>query len=283
MKAKITMIIAAIIWGTSFPIGRYGVLYSDPLAFVIIRFSLASVFLIPYAILLTRRSRLGINLKWLLILGLTNAFSYALQYLGLQLTTASKTSVIINSYVIVVAILAHFMLNERIKLKQAIGIIIGLIGIVLMFSEGNILVLFSTINLGDFFCLIASISWGIYIVYTRKIMRENANSPVVTTIVLIETAVFLQFSWVFVRDPVSKIILPIEALAAVIYLAIMCTIIAFLLYNYAMKNLGATTSSVYTLLEVISAIIISVIFLNEILTIWLLIGIISVLIAIALV
>ncbi len=277
------MITAAVIWGTSFPVGRFGVLYSDPLAFVIIRFSIASLILLPYTYNIIKKTGFGLNIRWLIILGATNAFSYALQYLGLQLTTASKTSVIINSYVIVVALLAHFMLDERLKPKQILGIFIGLIGIVLMFSEGNPLMLFENLNLGDFFCVVASISWGIYIVYTRRIMREQASSPVVTGIVLIETGLFLQGAWLLIPEPTNAILLPTEAVFAVLYLAIACTILAFLLYNYALKQLGATTSSVYTLLEIVSAVFVSIIFLNEVITIWLLIGIISVFMAILLV
>lgn len=277
------MVTAAIIWGTSFPIGRFGVLYSDPLAFVIVRFSIASLILMPYIFHNLKKSEISLNLRWMLILGATNAFSYAFQYLGLEITTASKTSVIINSYVIVVAILAHFMLNERLNIKQIFGILIGVIGIIMMFSNGNPLALFENPNIGDFFCLLASISWGIYIVYTRKVMREQASSPIVTGVVLIETGLFLQGAWLLIPEPMTAIALPIEAILAVVYLAIVCTIFAFLLYNYALKQLGATTSSVYTLLEIVSAVIISIIFLNEVITIWLLFGIFSVFVAILLV
>ncbi len=282
-KAQIAMVTAAIIWGTSFPIGRFGVLYSDPLAFVIVRFSIASLILMPYIFHNLKKSEISLNLRWMLILGATNAFSYAFQYLGLEITTASKTSVIINSYVIVVAILAHFMLNERLNIKQIFGILMGVIGIIMMFSNGNPLALFENLNLGDFFCLLASISWGVYIVYTRKVMREQASSPIVTGVVLIETGLFLQGAWLLIPEPMTAITLPIEAILAVVYLAIACTIFAFLLYNYALKQLGATTSSVYTLLEIVSAVIISIIFLNEVITIWLLFGIFSVFVAILLV
>jgi drug/metabolite transporter (DMT)-like permease len=112
-KAIILTGIAGVLWGTSFPAIQLGLNYVDPYTFVFLRFFLASI--IMFFIVLVKsgyRLEFGKNrLIW--FLGIANGVAYLLQYVGMESTSASKSSLLVNLSAIWVAILSSLILKER--------------------------------------------------------------------------------------------------------------------------------------------------------------------------
>ncbi len=65
---------------------------------------------------------------------------------------------------------------------------------------------------------------------------------------------------------------PFIALLPVLYLGILCTNAAFILYLISIKELGAVSSAVYLLINIIIGVVLSVIILHEQLAITMYIG-----------
>ena len=89
-------ILAGVLWGTSFPAIKIGLEFVDPYMFVFLRMLLASVLTLLIAFATNNFDVSLAKEKSIWYLGLLNGFSYLIQYVGMNYTTASKSSLLIN-------------------------------------------------------------------------------------------------------------------------------------------------------------------------------------------
>ena len=261
---------AAALWGTSFPVIKWGLTYISAYNFVMLRFLISILILTPIVMMLNRKNLL-IHLKngYMILLGLLNALSYFLQFIGQQWTTATKTALLTNSSVIFASILSYFWLKEKLGYIKTLGIITAFLGIFFIVSDGKLKNLQSGNMIGDLFCLFSGIAWGFYIVISKKISNKESKTLFFINAMLIYTFLFiLLFSSPFLHS----IDLNLEVYFAVLYTSIICTILPFLLWYEGLKTVEASSSAVYLLLTIVVATIISVLFLCESLTLTLVLG-----------
>jgi drug/metabolite transporter (DMT)-like permease len=280
-KALILTILAGILWGSSFPAIKIGLKYVDAYMFVFLRFSLASIIMF-FVLLFSKKLDFEFGKKRIIwFLGILNGVAYLLQYIGMSFTTASKSSLLVNLSAIWVAILSLFILKEHLGNKKIIGIVFGALGVFLITTNLNFSALSSGMIWGDLLVLSSGIIWAVFIVYNKKFITDSANTFQFMAWTLFITVLplipFISFS----NNP--SLNLPVEAWIAVGYTAIFCWIFPFYLWLKGLKHISLVTSTIVLLIEVIVAVIISTILLNEILTIVSIIGALSIASAIILV
>jgi len=254
-------ILAGVLWGTSFPAIKIGLEFVDPYMFVFLRMLLASILTL---LIVFATKNFDVSLakeRSIWYLGLLNGFSYLIQYVGMNYTTASKSSLFINLTAVWVAILSWLILKERFSKKKMSGIVLGIIGVFFITTNLNPFELTQGMILGDGLVFLAGITWSFFMVYNKR-MVETHNlikyMPwlfVATTLPLIP---FIPFS--------SNISLPnlsIEAWLIIMYTATFCWIIPYYLWSRGLKHISPATSTVILLIEVILAIAISLFLLGE--------------------
>jgi drug/metabolite transporter (DMT)-like permease len=91
-KAVFYTVLAGVLWGTSFPVIKVGLTYTDPFAFLFWRFLVSSVLLVVVMLLLRKLEFKMADSKLLVFLGITNGVGYLLQYVGMNYTTAAKAA-----------------------------------------------------------------------------------------------------------------------------------------------------------------------------------------------
>lgn len=117
--------------------------------------------------------------KAYLLLGLAGTAVYqTLQNIGLQLTTAADSSVLLNSDAVFIAILGFFFLKESLNKKQAAGIAIAFAGVsAIVLRGGGTFSLTSDAVLGDVIAVLGALSWAVFSVYGKKVMdRAKVNA-----------------------------------------------------------------------------------------------------------
>ena len=166
-KAEITLLGVVIIWGYTFPLIKNILLTIPPFTFLTYRFFLAFsvIFLIFYNQL--RKIRLQTVKKGFLV-GLFLFIGYFGQTVGTQFTTATKTAFITGISVVLVPIFAFFWSREKIQLNSIIGVILAMLGLWLMNSNGTLYY----INTGDSLVFLGAVGFALYIIavdiYTKK-------------------------------------------------------------------------------------------------------------------
>ncbi len=270
-KRDITfLVLAGILWGTSFPAITYGLQYTTPVLFLLLRFLFASIIA---GILFPSSVKRVLTSKDMVIVGLLNAIAYLLQFVGQQWVPAGQSALLVNSYSILVPFFAYFMIRERLTIEKILAAIIGLLGVGFITNQdsGGVSATKAQYVLGVITIFLAGTIWALYVVFTKRMQilypRENSYASHTSEIsqdVFVASMFYTVFLatgvLVFSNEPLT---FPLQAIVAAIYLAIFCSTIPLLLYLGSLENIDAGISAIILLLEVLVAFIISAFYFEE--------------------
>jgi drug/metabolite transporter (DMT)-like permease len=248
------LVLAGIVWGSSFPVITYALRDISPMLFLFLRFALAFVCLLP-------RYRKFDRLKTLfkrdlILISVPNSLGFILQYKAQELTTASKTALFVNSSPAFVAILSAILLKDRLTRIQLAALFVALAGVVVTSTRLDFSG-FSAVNMGDVLSLAAGISWAFIVVYSRDMVNKHGAYNVAQALCFwtaVTSAPFVAF---------EEVRFAWRALPALIYLAVFTTIVAYYLYLKGVQRVSALSTSIIILVEVIVAFGISHVLLGE--------------------
>lgn len=255
-------LVTIMLWSTAFPSIRAGLLGGyTPSHLALLRFIVASLVFIIYACLPQVKFQLPKkqHLLQIALLGLTGFSIYhlALAY-GQQTVTAGVASFIIGSTPIFTALIAHFILHEKLRAMSWVGLIIGLTGIG-MVSLGTSEEGFS-VDTGIFFILIAAIATSIFFVFQKPLFKHYKPFELVAYFTWIGTIPFFLFLPGFINTVQQA---TIEATLATIALGIFPGAIAYALWSLALSLGNANTVSTMLYVQPVFVIIISWFWLKE--------------------
>ena len=263
-KAILLTIFAGILWGTSFPAIKIGLNYVDPINFVFLRFLIASIVMF-IAVLATKKFEFKMhNKKLLVFLGITNGVAYLLQYIGMNYTSAAKASLFVNLSAIWVVLISALTIGEYFGKNKTLGIISGVIGLFLVTTNLNLEMLSGGQLIGDLILILAGIVWAFFIVY-NKILVNNDKGLIQSIIWILPITLLPTIPFVLL-SPNNILLIPIEGWIAIFYTAVFCWVIPYYLWLEGLKHISASTSTILLLTEILVATTISVIFLEEIIT-----------------
>ena len=200
---------------------------------------------------------------WFAIIGIINlVIPFFLIAYGVQKVQSNLAAILMASTPLSATVLAHFFIdNEKINLIKVLGVLIGFSGIVFLFSD-NIL-----INENNFLSALiiffASTFYVIGGILTLKV--SNKKNENVTASILIWATIFLIPVTVFVEKP-WNLNPSTDSTISIIYLGIVATGLAWLLRFRILKNNGLVFQAQVAYLIPIFGIILSYIFLKEIIT-----------------
>jgi len=197
-------------------------------------------------------------------LGLTNGVAYLFQYVGMNSTSASKSSLLVNLSAIWVAILSWLILKERLGNRRGLGILLGIVGVFLITTNLNLGMLGQGAIVGDLLVLSSGVVWAFFTVYNKRLVSGVRDIIQPTAWVIFVTLLPLIPALLFSTSSPSQ--LPIDAWFAIAYTAIFCWVIPYYLWSEGLKYISAVNSTIILLAEVLVALAISSIFLNETLT-----------------
>ncbi len=124
-----------LLWSTGFVGAKYGLPYADPFIFLAIRILIASILL--FALAKAMRMPVRIGRGAIARSGLIGFFLHAC-YLGgvfysiAQGLPAGVAAVVTSLQPVLVSVIAVKVLGEQLRLRQVIGLLIGLIGVILV-------------------------------------------------------------------------------------------------------------------------------------------------------
>ncbi len=258
-KHRASLAIAILLWSTSFPVIKWALFYTGPGPLLALRFVLAGLgVLFLFAMLRRPFPWRVLRKKEMLVMALSNAMGFALQFFGQDLTTASKAALFINTYVVFVALVAPVFLKERIAASTAFGVILGFMGAGMISTGLDPSFMSKGSFAGDMMCVGAALVYTVYIVLSKKLVDSGWGVLEIAFGTMLLTAP-LTFPFVFVGiGSFNWITVGVGA-----YLGIFCSLIPFILYIYSLQGISAIVSSVMFLGEVVLAVLWSFVFLRE--------------------
>ncbi|GAA0720742.1 DMT family transporter [Clostridium malenominatum] len=285
-KPYFAAILYAFIIGFSFLFIKLTLTVATPLDTLAHRFTISFVFAsIP---VLFKWIRLDISKKDIAnILPLAlfyPAMFFAFQILGLVYVSSSEAGIIQATTPIFTMILATFFLKERSSGLQKASLFLSVIGVIYIFFMKGISFKNNTF-IGILFIFLSSLSFASYNVLARKMTKKYA----LIDLTYIMTAIgFLAFNLMSLinhslKGTVKYYFKPFTSplfVISIIYLGVLSSLITSLLSNYALSKIEASKMSVFSNLSTLITMVAGVIFLNEKLEYFHIIGAIMILLGI---
>ena len=193
---------------------------------------------------------------------------------GVEKVQSNLAAILMASTPLSATILAHFFTkNEKINYTKTIGVLIGFFGIILLFSD-NILIN----NNNFFYALMILFGSTFYVVgglLTLKISKKKNEN--VTASILIWGAIIIFPVTMIIEQP-WNLNPRLDSTISLIYLGVFPTGIAWLLRFHILKRNGLVFQAQVAYLIPIFGVILGYIFLQEIITIKVLVALIAVII-----
>lgn len=257
VKAALFLILATAFWAGNFVFGAAALDTVDPISLTWIRWALAVVPLIIVAQLIEKpdwRAAMR-HLPLLALLGVLGITGFSLLiYFALKFTSPLNASLInaVNPALIVVlaAVLPAVVQGgrrEHLSWRSVLGIVLGLIGVVIVITDGDVLALLRNgLNLGDLLMIGAIVAWSIYTLVGRRI---HDVPPITSTAIQVAVAVVLLTPFL----AISGLHWPTDApgWGAIGYIVIFPSIAAYVLWNAATRMVAPATASIYINLQVV--------------------------------
>ena len=230
-----------------------------------IRFSIAAVVILSWALLTGKPLRLNHRQVWqMAILGLIFFVQLSLFYIGLSKTTASHGTLIANILPFVVLILAHYFIKEEhFSTRKLGGLVLGFAGMVILF--GDTFQFDESILLGDAIVLLAVLTWGGNAIYTKRIIKNYHPSQVTLYPVAVSAPLF--FIGALLWDPEIFRFVDISIIAAMAYQSLITASFGLIGWTMLIKEYGATTLHSYIFIMPFSGVFLGIVMLGEPLTV----------------
>jgi len=258
------LIFAMFLWGGSFVALKVSFRYFNPLFVVFMRQLLASMVFIPLVWKHFKKIRKQ-DIKLLILMSLFEpCIYYIFEAKALTLTSASQAGMITALLPVLVAIPSALFLKEHISKRTVTGFTLAIIGVILLSLSGKATEESPNPILGNFLEFLAMVFAAGYTVILKKL--SSRYSPFFLTAVQAFMGT-LFFAPILLIIPESReMILTPQSIMVVAFLGIIVTIGAYGFYNFGTSRIPASQSAAFVNLIPVIALILSMILLEERLT-----------------
>lgn len=260
-------LLLCLIWGSTWIFIKRGLDDWPPFTFAGLRFLLAASIL--WGIVLVRRSKLPRTRRdWALIAGLgilSFTINYGLVFWGENRISSGLTAVLQAMIPAFGLIMAHYYLpNERITPAKLAGIALGIVGVTIVFA-GQLKAAGTPALWGSAAILLS----GLCLSYSNvqvKLHCGHLDTPVLVAGQMTFGVIpLLAAGWMLEGGPFN-LRWTMGAVVSLIYLAVVGSVIAFLLYFWMVKKIDVTKTMLISLVTPVIALLIGWLARGEILT-----------------
>jgi drug/metabolite transporter (DMT)-like permease len=256
---------ASLCWSGNHIIGRAVAGHIPPLTISTIRWLFPAVILWVAARAHIRKDWPAIRDHWgiMLWLGLTGGILFsALQYVGLQYTTALNASILNSIVPVLIVAVGALVFRDRIRFVQLVGLSTSLIGVLIIISGGDPAILRELkFNVGDLIVVFTLAVFAISVSYLR--LRPPIHwSSFLFVLAVISAAGTMPFA-VFEIASGQRVELTMLTIIAALYVAIFPSLVAFAAWNRGVELIGPNRSGPFLHLVPLYTALLASIFLAE--------------------
>ncbi len=269
--SSLYLLLPVLFWGFSYIAIKVVLTELEPVEMISMRFLLAA----PVLYVIIRAKKLSIwpvAMKGKLLFAAFIVFlHFWIMATGMLETSASNTAWILTTAPIFIAILGWIVLKEKFLLPQWVGILLAIIGVLCLTTNGNWSSLSWLNSRGDLIVLTSCVTWAIYTVSTRDITTRV--NPLVATFYLTAAAGVVFVPYTLLNSGLDRFLyLRADTLISLVFLGIFCLAIAFWLWSEGLARQSAAEVGAYLYVEPLITMVGAWVLLGEAITVWLVIG-----------
>lgn len=258
-----------LFWGIAPSIIKYGLDVVSPQVFLYYRFLIAVIISTPFAYLMRKSFSSANSFKHILrliFIGIFSTLNLGILFFGLTFTTSSAASVITTSVPLFVILGSALFLKENITKKEVIGAAVAMIGTLIIIASTPAQSHASNPVLGNAIVFFYNMIWTTGILLMKKYAKTYSPFVFGYTGWVIGLVAFGITSLVthpeYVLHPLLVISVS-QAFLPIFYMALFGSVIAFTAYQIAQKHLPASQVSIFTYLQTVISVPVSVMWLKE--------------------
>ena len=272
--AKLALFLTAMLWGSTFTIGKLAAEVFSTSFIIALRFLIAG-FAILFAAYPQRKE---LDRKYFadgFWMGFTLFLSYLLQVGGLTLDTSpGKSAFLCTTYSVMVPFFYWFATKQRPKLHHLLCVFLCLGGVGILSLSGGL-----GMSAGDLLTVASGIPCAMNIVISAMVSK-NRNTLLLTAIELWVVAIL---AWIFVfagSGLPGKF--PLGAVGGIVYLGLFATALCMFMQTFGLKYAEPAIGGMLLSLESVFGVIFSVIIYHETITFRMVVGFAVIFVAILL-
>lgn len=245
---------SAFLWASAYIFVKSMVADISPCLLLALRFSFAALILLIIFIKKLKNVSKPMLLAGLKM-GVALFFEFFFFTVGIQYTSASKSSFIIASYIILLPLVYLIIRRKRPTGGDIIASVVCMVGITILMAKN-----LDAVNIGDILSFFCAAAYAVHVVYSADYAKKYDGG--LLNLIQIATAAVL--SWIsvpiFGGMPGDMLKLPY---APILYLAVVCTILPYFLCLFGMKYVSTTTGGILLSFESVFATTLAVTTMNE--------------------
>lgn len=288
------VILAMLFWAGAGIAVKEALLVFEPLTLIVFRFTLAVILMMTIGLLCRNNEVLGLqkvrkkDIPLFLIGGLIQPFLYYLFETYTYQSFASPTiaEAILSMQPILAPIFAWILLRERVTRANIIGILVSTLGMLILLLVGT-----SDFNIGSpMGVLFAFITVSLSVSYTVVLRKIPAYYSSLSIVFYVQAFALLLFyilwgvkGWIseeplIVSEVFNNATMLLRSSLAVGYLAAFSSVAAFVLFCYAVRQIGVTNANLFNNVRPIFTAILMWMMFGEMLPVWKLVGILIIIV-----
>jgi drug/metabolite transporter (DMT)-like permease len=268
IKLVFSLIIVGLVWGTTYLGIRVAVETIPPWFVTSIRQGIAALIVLLIVLYKNQFAWIGWNnLKFqlipsLLMIVIANGFTTIAE----QTLPSGLTSIMSALSPVIIFIGGIIFGIEKPRFKGLIGVLLGFLGVVFIFRNGLEDILDPNYKTGMLFLSIAIMSWSAGTVYSKK-HTHKSNNIALNLFYQFSISTVIQFVLAFIFSSETDLnSWSLRSIAAVLYLAVFGSVLAFFCYHYALKRVTAVQVSILNYVNTIIAVFLGWLLLDEVIT-----------------
>jgi drug/metabolite transporter (DMT)-like permease len=268
-KAYLALLTTSFIWGLAPPVIKYTLDFISPFTFLFYRFLIASLILaIPFGVKLIKIKPSFSDFIKLSLLGfLGTPLTLYILFEGIKKTSAIDASIIAVITPILVILGGVAFLKEKVTKTEKTGIALTFLGTLItiiqpVFESGlNNMVQ----NLyGNSLVFLGSLTWAVFTLLAKK--EKKLDSFILSSFSFIVGMFFFSLLALGGKplSPEFEITkLNLNSFLGIFYMAVLGSVVAYYTYIYGLSKIEASEATIFTYLQPVFAIPVSIIFLKE--------------------
>ena len=262
---------AMLIWSSSFIATKVAYQTFAPITLAAARFLVALIMLGIARLVMKERVKptkkeMG-SIAFSGFMGITLYF--LMENVGLTMTTASSAALIVASFPAITLVGERIVYKTPITARQVVGIVMAMVGVYLISVSSEKAEGAENPLLGNLILLGTGVVWAAYIFSTRKVVGRLPAITLSYYQTLAGLIGFLPFTLLEVQKWQAPNAM---SLGMLLYLGAMCSVAAYMMYNFGLRRLKPSTSAFLMNLVPIFGTLFSVVLLAERLTLRHLLG-----------
>lgn len=264
--APLLLVLATLFWSLNFVLGRAVIELIPPIALSFWRWTIAFLIVLGFARPHLKRGDLAtLRTQWKLVaaLGFLGVATFnALVYYGLHTTTVTNAVLLQSTMPVLIALGSFLIFREPLRLLALLAVAVSLTGVAVIVARGDWSVLRTlSVAPGDAWIMLAVIFYALYSVLLRRRPAVHPLSFLAGTFAFGSLMLLPVYLWEHVTVAVIQWDLP--TLAAIAYVGIFPSLLAYLCFNRAVELIGANRAGQFVHLMPVFGSALAALFLGE--------------------